>query len=129
MTQPLKSPNFKMKVIARKGFTLLEVMVSLVMLSVVGIGIFLQLNQAELLHKKLLYKAYAREVAVNFYHELMLTKESNLAFTEVSKTFGDVPFKVSSNIDPISNDWNLLVLQVALPNQETIYTFRSLIAK
>jgi len=114
---------------ARGGFTLIEVMVSLFILSVVGISIFMQITRAEVSHRELLYSAYAREVAVNYVNELSLSKGSAFSSRQQTKNFGGISFQIDSTLEPFNERLDLLILQISTTDKKNIYTLQTLYKK
>jgi len=110
------------------GFTLIEVMVSLFILSMVGMGIFLQINQTEMIHRELLHKAYAREVAINYVNQLSLQKRFVSVSQKVKENFGGLSFVINPVIEPYSDEFNLLLLEISLEDKN-IYNFQTLYSK
>ena len=109
-----------------RGFTLIEVMVSLFILSVVGISIFVQTTRAEVSHRELLYTAYAREVAMNYVNELSLSNGSAFSSRQLNKNFGGLSFLVNSTLEPYNDKLDLLILNISTADQENIYTLQTL---
>jgi len=109
-----------------RGFTLIEVMVSLFILSVVGISIFMQTTRAEVSHRELLYTAYAREVAMNYVNELSLSNGSSFSSRQLNKNFGGLSFIVNSTLEPYNDKLDLLILNISTEDQENIYTLQTL---
>ena len=109
-----------------RGFTLIEVMVSLFILSVVGISIFVQTTRAEVSHRELLHTAYAREVAMNYVNELSLTNGSAFSSRQLNKNFGGLSFLVNSTLEPYNDKLDLLILNISTADQENIYTLQTL---
>ena len=109
-----------------RGFTLIEVMVSLFILSVVGISIFVQTTRAEVSHRELLYTAYAREVAMNYVIELSLSNGSAFSSRQLNKNFGGISFLVNSTLEPYNDKLDLLILNISTADQENIYTLQTL---
>lgn len=109
-----------------RGFTLIEVMVSLFILSVVGISIFMQTTRAEVSHRELLYTAYAREVAMNYVNELSLSNGSAFSSRQLNKNFGGLSFIVNSTLEPYNDKLDLLILNISTADQENIYTLQTL---
>ncbi len=111
---------------ARRGFTLIEVMVSLFILSVVGISIFVQITRAEVSHRELLYSAYAREVAINYANELSLSKGSAFSSRQLTKSFGGLSFQIKSSLEPYNDKLDLLILHISTTDHKNIYTLQTL---
>ena len=109
-----------------RGFTLIEVMVSLFILSVVGISIFVQTTRTEVSHRELLYTAYAREVAMNYVNELSLSNGSAFSSRQLNKNFGGISFLVNSTLEPYNDKLDLLILNISTADQENIYTLQTL---
>ncbi len=109
-----------------RGFTLIEVMVSLFILSVVGISIFVQITRAEVSHRELLYTAYAREVEMNYVNELSLSNGSAFSSRQLNKNFGGLSFLVNSTLEPYNDKLDLLILNISTADQENIYTLQTL---
>jgi prepilin-type N-terminal cleavage/methylation domain-containing protein len=109
-----------------RGFTLIEVMVSLFILSVVGISIFVQTTRTEVSHRELLYTAYAREVAMNYVNELSLSNGSAFSSRQLNKNFGGISFLVNSTLEPYNDKLDLLILNISTADRENIYTLQTL---
>ena len=112
-----------------RGFTLIEVMVSLFILSVVGISIFVQTTKAEVSHRELLYAAYAREVAMNYLNELALSNGSAFSSRQLNKNFGGLSFQINSTLEPYNDKLDLLILDISTADQKNIYTLQTLYKK
>ena len=125
----LSMKHNKKLLVAHHGFTLIEVMVSLFILSVVGISLFLQITWSEVSHRDLLHTAYAREVAINYANELTLSKGSAFSSREITKNFGGLSFQVKSTLEPYNENLNLLILQISTIDQKNMYTLQTLYKK
>ena len=101
-------------------------MVSLFILSVVGISIFVQTTRAEVSHRELLHTAYAREVAMNYVNELSLSNGSAFSSRQLNKNFGGLSFQINSTIDPYNDKLDLLILHISTADQKNIYTLQTL---
>ena len=116
--------NFQLN--KEKGFSLVEVLVSLVIISTVAISLFVELSKSESVHRELLHKSFARELAINLFNELTILKSYREPNASFKKEFGGIPFTLSSEYQVLDEQYELLVIKVYKQEKTPIYVFNGL---
>lgn len=106
-----------------RGFSLVEMLIAIVILSIAVIALYTQLFSVQSNQHKVLLLSYGREIALNL---LLETKIQEVPYGSVSdvKEFGGVDFQTYREVTIIDEFYESVEITILTGANELVYTMR-----